>query len=104
MPLSAQKTDPNSIYNHYKQWIKWRRFIPALSTGDIEFIKHDYPNVLAFMRFTDNQRMMVIHNLGADEVEIRIVDEVHEVFPADVKIEDGKIRVGGRKSVMLHLK
>jgi glycosidase len=103
-PLSTQLFDPHSFYSHYKQWIGWRKHYPALMNGKIEFIHHDYPKVLSYMRFTDKQRLMVIHNLDENEVTVKVMDPFVSIDPAVKVIGEHEVVLAGRGSVVLELK
>jgi alpha-glucosidase len=65
---SVQEADPQSPLNFARRLIAWRRTMPQLTRGDIEFLDAPEP-VLAFRRTLAGERaVLCVFNLGADEV------------------------------------
>lgn len=64
-PLARQKTDTNSVYNHYRKLIQLRRSSEALTLGDIDTLKNDNRSLLIFTRKYGNESLLVIHNVSA---------------------------------------
>jgi len=59
----VQDNDPDSVLNHYRQFLRWRHNQPALRWGNIEFI--DTPQaVLGFIREHERQRLLVLFNFS----------------------------------------
>lgn len=58
-----QIADPGSVHAHYKAFLAFRRQVPALVSGGIEFLSgHD--EVLAFLRSQGNEAVLCVFNLG----------------------------------------
>ncbi|MEQ8473261.1 MAG: alpha-amylase family glycosyl hydrolase [Marinoscillum sp.] len=64
-PLLDQIDDPNSIFNHYKSLIHFRRKSEVMTYGSVEFQSFSDKEILAFTRTFKNQEMLVVHNLSA---------------------------------------
>jgi alpha-glucosidase len=65
---SVQEADPGSPLNFARRLIAWRRTMPQLTRGDIEFLDAPEP-VLAFRRTLAGERsVLCVFNLGADAV------------------------------------
>jgi alpha-amylase len=60
----AQLADGNSLLAHYRALIQLRADVPALRVGEGYKVKSTNPAVLALLRATDEQRVLVITNLG----------------------------------------
>lgn len=70
-PLSVQKNDPESYFNHYKTVIRLRNTHPALAIGGLELPTETYPKaIMAYRRKTDAQELAVFHNIGTSPVEV----------------------------------
>jgi alpha-glucosidase len=69
---SVQETDPQSPLNFARRLIAWRRTMPQMTRGDIEFLDAPEP-VLAFRRTLAGERsVLCVFNLGADEVKFAL--------------------------------
>jgi alpha-amylase len=66
--VESQKTDEDSLLNLYRDLIRLRTSHPALSTGDFELIFGGHDAVVAWVRETENQRLLVIVNLSSSPV------------------------------------
>ncbi|WBS01929.1 alpha-glucosidase family protein [Pseudoduganella sp. SL102] len=65
---SVQEADPASPLNFARRLIAWRRTMPQLTRGDIEFLEAPGP-VLAFRRTLPGERaVLCVFNLGGNEV------------------------------------
>jgi alpha-glucosidase len=62
--VDVQEADQDSILNSYRHFLQWRKQQYILIEGDIQFID-SHPDVLAFIRSQDQQRMLVLFNLSA---------------------------------------
>lgn len=67
-----QMKDPDSLYSHYRKLIQWRKDIEALRYGDIKPYPVDHPAVIAFMRTTEKEQVLVLHNLSGKAQQFRL--------------------------------
>ena len=67
VPVSAQLNDSNSIFNHYKKLIGFRKKSKALTLGDIKSTDLKNINVISFYREFENESLLVICNLSKKE-------------------------------------
>ncbi len=102
-PLADQLKDPNSIYHHYHQWIALRREHQALQKGTITFIPPEYPHVLGYMRTTAKERIMVLHNLDDQEVDVRVMDPFKLLTPSLQRSGDQHLVIPAYGSALLLL-
>jgi glycosidase len=61
--VAAEAADPGSLLSHYRQLIRVRHVAPALARGSLELLTERGP-VLAFVRATAGERVLVAVNLG----------------------------------------
>ncbi|MCL2098083.1 MAG: alpha-amylase family glycosyl hydrolase [Bacteroidales bacterium] len=80
--LSVQQADKNSLYSVYAAFIKLRNSYPALAEGSFAYPDpSDMPNeLMVYTRQKDNQRVLVIHNLGVVPRVYRINEQVKRIL------------------------
>lgn len=61
--VSAQESQADSLYNHYRHVIELRNSIPALKQGTYTTINANAGTVYSFLRQTEDQTVLVIINL-----------------------------------------
>lgn len=74
-PLSKQKDDSNSIFNHYKKLITVRKATPALAqiiNPNLEAVKSLDNEIIAFVRTHETDPVLVIHNLNEQPKNIEL--------------------------------
>ena len=85
-PLAQQRVDGSSYFNHYKKVIALRQSNPALAIGSLESVKQTYPkSVMAFVRRSADQEVLVLHHLGKEVVELPIP----EGFGSPIYVSEG---------------
>lgn len=67
--VDGQKADPESIWNHYHALIALRNEYPVLRTGGWTAVSTDNKHVYAFMRYDENEAILIVTNLWRDPVE-----------------------------------
>jgi glycosidase len=70
--VETQSTDPNSFLSLYRQLGELRNASDALKYGDIEVVDVSNPEVLAYVRFTENSRMLTLVNFSAGSSDVRL--------------------------------
>jgi len=65
--VAAQTDDPDSLLSHYRALSHLRQAHPALTRGRTEVVESTYRSVLSFLRYTEDEAMLVIINLDDDE-------------------------------------
>ncbi|HKI05422.1 MAG TPA: alpha-amylase family glycosyl hydrolase [Thermoanaerobaculia bacterium] len=68
--VAAETSDPGSLLSHYRSLIRLRKASPALKRGTITLLSPGNRStpVLAFLRETPQERVLVVHNVTAGEV------------------------------------
>lgn len=62
--VAAQRADPSSVLAFYRALLALRRARPALHSGGLARVSTSTPGVLAFRRWTIDDRALVVLNLG----------------------------------------
>jgi alpha-glucosidase len=71
--VDVQEADSDSILNSYRHFLAWRKQQTMLIDGEIQFVD-SHPNVLAFVRTLDTQRMLVLFNLSVQQSKFELVE------------------------------
>ncbi|MBU9714820.1 alpha-amylase family glycosyl hydrolase [Evansella tamaricis] len=74
------KVDDTSLWRHYQTWIHLRRSQPALLYGDLQEAETGEQGIVAFIRETEDQQLLVIHNLTGEDKTLELKDEVNYLF------------------------
>ncbi|GGH37484.1 alpha-amylase family glycosyl hydrolase [Paenibacillus segetis] len=96
--VEEQLTDPNSLLSHYRQLISWKSSIPALRDGGIREYTVDNSSITAYIRQSDQDTVLVVHNLsGAEQtVELSQGTEFGE-FKSVLKTTKQEAKLDGKK-------
>jgi len=101
----AQDGDPQSLLNHYRSLIHLRSMLPVLSDGAISQVDLEPDRLMAYERLNDADRVLVIHNLGAEEAAVEIGsavrDAAYERIIAASKEGIGWEESGGSRQLVL---
>ena len=68
--VEAEKDDPDSILNFYKQLVKLRKQYKVIQDGKIEFIEKDNNDVLAYKRTFGNDSLIVLCNFRGYDTNV----------------------------------
>jgi glycosidase len=67
--VAAESGDSGSLLSWYRNLIHIRRGSEALRKGDLRLLDPVSPQVLAYVRTAGKEQVLVVHNLGASEIE-----------------------------------
>jgi glycosidase len=70
--VTAQEDDPDSVLATYRRLIALRRSTEALRTGTLQLLRVDTPDVTAWARQTDGERIVVVVDFADAEREARL--------------------------------
>lgn len=103
--LEVQMADENSMYTFYKQIIALRKNSEALTRGSFEAVDLGSDSLMAYIRQSEGQRLLVIHQFGPDAKMLNLQDyEVAQVlFAVGADLGD-VLTIHGNGSVVLELK
>ncbi|UOE56887.1 alpha,alpha-phosphotrehalase [Bacillus sp. CMF12] len=68
--------DGNSIFYHYKKLIQLRKQYDIITYGDYELISEDHPDVFAYVRNGDNEKLLVVNNFYGKETSFIIPEHI----------------------------
>lgn len=89
--VEAELNNPNGIFAYYKQLIHLRKTEDALINGTYQGILLDDPKVMAYLRTTEMEEILVLSHFYAGEVEVELPDGFNEV--AEKMIGNGSAEV-----------
>jgi alpha-glucosidase len=93
--VSVQDGDANSVLNHYRRFIAFRKQHPALLKGEIEFLSAEGA-ILSFVRSHGNEKLLCVFNMSpvARLAELPAgAIEVLEGHGYESRIHDGNIEL-----------
>jgi oligo-1,6-glucosidase len=70
--VAAQHNDPNSVLNHFRKMTKIRKDNPVLVYGKYELLQREHPNIYAFTRTLDDEKMLVVLNFSQEKSSITL--------------------------------
>ena len=74
--VAAALADPDSVLHHYRRLIALRKELPVIVEGDYALIEDTDPQVYAFTRTGDDDRLLVVLNFGAGRPAFALPDEL----------------------------
>ncbi|MER8573167.1 alpha-glucosidase family protein [Mesorhizobium sp. M1338] len=95
--VNVQQGDENSLLEHYRRFLTFRRAHPALAKGDITFIESEGDTV-AFTRRSGNEQIVCVFNLGAGPTEVDLGGRSLQPLPGhgfSGQASTGSIELGG---------
>ncbi|WFA07346.1 alpha,alpha-phosphotrehalase [Bacillus sp. HSf4] len=105
--------DPDSIFYHYKKLNELRKQYDIITTGDYQLILEDDPDLYAYVRNGENEKLLVINNFYGRESEFRLPDDLDvEGYTANVLISNDpdiperltSFKVKPYQSIVYHLR
>ncbi|MNO59824.1 Alpha-amylase precursor [compost metagenome] len=96
--VEEQTVNPESLLSHYRTIISFRNAVPALKDGDIRHYSTDVKGVTTFVRLTELQKVLVVHNLTGTEQVVELTDNPEKYsFKAILKTTNKKTKLDGTK-------
>ncbi|NLP53056.1 alpha,alpha-phosphotrehalase [Bacillus sp. RO1] len=77
--------DKDSVFYHYKKLIELRKNYDVITHGDFQLISGDHPQIFAYIRNSENEKLLVISNYYGKESAF--------VLPEDVDVDGYKSEV-----------
>jgi len=109
--VEAQQNDPSSLLNWYHRLITIRREYPALQNGIFLPITYEPRKLLAYLRQTKSQSILIALNFSRKPVQLHLGGELLKeqwkllassiVTRRDAKIISGKISLAGDEALLL---
>jgi len=103
LAVSSQQSDPDSVLNGFRDFMRWRRAHDTLRLGSIEFLDAPEP-ALVFVRRHAGHALLVALNLGAGDVGVPIpagmrLRQLHCPGPANGRIEHEELRLTAHAAI-----
>ncbi len=76
--VQSQANQPDSLINFYKRLLKLRRDHPALNDGTLQMIDPKNQRVLAYMRKSDNEKILVCLNMSRNSGSLSLPKELSD--------------------------
>lgn len=97
--VKEQTADPKSLLSHYRNMIRLRNSIPALKEGAIREFTTGLPGITAFVRYTEKQSVLVVHNLTGSSQTVPLSSESNpnDSFSKILKSTDASAALSGDK-------
>ncbi|MGA8854824.1 MAG: alpha-glucosidase [Christiangramia sp.] len=105
--VAVEKENPNSVLNYFKQLTKLRNENQVLVYGDYKLIQKEHPNIYAYTRSLENDKMMILLNFSDSESEIELKDDSSKILINnydDLQSEKGNITLKPFQAVILKMK
>lgn len=68
--------DPTSIFYHYKRLIELRKNYDIITTGNYQLLLEDHPQIFAYVRNGDGEKLLVVANFFAGQTEFVLPNEL----------------------------
>jgi len=107
--VEEQASDLDSLLSHYRKLVQMRSSIPALKNGAISEYDIEATGIAAYLRQTEQQTVLVVHNLTANQQTVdltaketaysfsKILDSTKE----GASLEAGKLTIPGYTTLVL---
>ncbi len=83
--VAAQQADPGSLWHAMQKLIAVRKMHPVFGNGELLFMPHDNPAVLAFFRRDATETLLVLVNLSAQQQPaLFATNDLMKVSPYDI--------------------
>lgn len=96
--IAAQERDPASLLNTYRRLLKVRRETPALVAGEYLPLPEKSTDILAFLRQTEGQTVLVVLNFSAGSLRLDFSKvsrlPARGLFPAEGPVDLARLEVG----------
>ena len=89
LSVEAQDADPDSVLQHFRALLAWRKAQPALRTAPIQFLSAD-EQVLAFERQVDRLNLLFLFNFSAQTAAWQQAGQNATLRPYEARIFDAK--------------
>ncbi len=87
--VALQEKDPHSVLNLFRAFIAWRKTVPALKTGEIEFFDGPDDRHLCFIRRGGNQDVLCLFNFSGNASRVKLPGEAGS--PKGTAFESGAL-------------
>ncbi|MFC3884605.1 alpha,alpha-phosphotrehalase [Bacillus songklensis] len=105
--------DKNSVFYHYQKLIQLRKQYDIITDGDYQLILADHPDIFAYVRNGENEKLLVVNNYYGKETTFELPGEVDvEGYNSEILISNyddsindvKKVTLRPYESIVYHLK
>jgi len=75
--VESALADKDSVYYHYKKLIQLRKKFDIITYGDYELILEDHPDIFAYIRNGENEKLLVVNNFHGKEALFELPETVN---------------------------
>ncbi|KEQ08802.1 alpha-glucosidase family protein [Pseudorhizobium pelagicum] len=98
--VDTQEHDPQSVLNHYRATLAFRKAHPPLFDGDLTFVDTHNHDLLVFIREKDNERLLFAFNLTREPQDFALPTTMKSCLPIampgfEVAVEEGVVKLAG---------
>ena len=68
--------DKQSIFYHYQRLIKLRKQYDIIVVGQFELLLRDHPHIFAYLRFTQDETLLVVNNFYGIETLFTLPENI----------------------------
>ncbi|RLQ96805.1 alpha,alpha-phosphotrehalase [Falsibacillus albus] len=112
--VEKELEDENSVFYHYQKLVELRKTHDIITDGDYNLILADDPQIFAYIRSTDKEKLLVVNNFYGIEAEFTLLAQagIHEDSKSEILIsnyEDSpnnykQIKLRPYESIVYHIK
>lgn len=74
--VEAEQRNPDSVFHYYKKLIQLRKELGVIVYGDYQLLLTDHPNIYAYLRSIEEERVLVILNFFGEPAKFEFPQEL----------------------------
>jgi len=106
--VEAQQSDPTSFLSLYKNLLRLRRSLPALTGGDFTPENNTPDTVFGYWRTAADQRLLVLLNYSGDIVSVGLPERGNILLSSHLdrsgSVEEGSIQLRGNEGMIIDVR
>ena len=101
--LEEQLADETSMYSFYKEIIAIRKENAALTKGDFISVDTENEALMAYVRESGEQKVLVFHNMSAHEQEVNLENYIVKDIIYGLEENTNVVTIGSHESIILEI-
>ncbi|CAJ1315197.1 alpha,alpha-phosphotrehalase [Paenibacillus nuruki] len=97
--VQSQLDDPFSVYHHYRQLITLRQEIEVLTDGTYERLDQSHPQIFAYTRCNQHERVIVISNFSEQQAIFNLPDSITQQYSAE-SLQSARLLIGNTMATL----
>ncbi|OAB45653.1 alpha-amylase family glycosyl hydrolase [Paenibacillus antarcticus] len=82
--VESQMNEKDSLLAHYQELLRWRNEITAIHDGNIQYYDTGNIQIISYVRHTNTEEVLVVHNVSSEEQQIVLEGEGEEHKYTDI--------------------